>query len=517
MQYWIDDPARESVGSTSTRAAGMSGGEDGSGSTSTSASEGSPIRVNRLQYERRNAWLSALVANQPHVRPVGQQPAPRHGGAGTYGDEDDGSSTSRSALETPRIRGNPGQNAPRSAPVADEPRVRPAGLQHGVVLGGSNPRHSLPGQAQDSGTRLPPSNVCPRCRNSVFYNNACVYCKYQAFIAHGEPALKRSRLGLEGQPQVHPRDQRDPWPWSGWPQQHPQLSAQELRLDLSRKAEQVAASSRPVGERGGAAGGRPAAQLGLPCLQRPPPQVHPHGQRAPRPQQHPQLAPPVSGSVQQLQLQVRRMAELLPAAGIRQVGERGGTAGAGGRPAAQLGLPGLQRPPPQVHPHDQRAPRPQQHPHLAPPVGASEQEQQLRLQLRRMAEVLGAAGFRPVGERGGAAGGRPAAQLGLPGLQRPPQAHPVPRAGNSQLGLPGLQWPPQAQPVPRAGNAQLGFHYRPVAFGLGPGPEHELEDGWCPACRSYPARPLLQPRRHDCVCVTCRDVDRIVCPVCASG
>ncbi|XP_039830971.1 uncharacterized protein LOC120691842 [Panicum virgatum] len=399
LQYWFADPAaRESVGSTSTRAAGTSGGEDGIGSTSTSASEGSPIRdrVNRCQNERRNAWLSALVADEPRVRLAGLQPAPRHGGAETYGNWDAGSSASRSALEVPRVRANPGQNAPRSVPVADEPLFRPAGLQHGVVFGGSNPRHGLPGQAQDSGTR-------------------------------------------------------------------PQL--------------QIGAS--------------------------------------------------VGASVQQLQLQITCMEELLAAAGIRPVGERGGAAGAGGRPAAQLGLLGLQWPPPQVHPHDQRAPRPQQHPQLAPPVDAS--EQQLRLQLRRMAEALGDAGFRPrpVRERGGAAGGRPAAQLGLPGLQRPPQAQPVPHAGNAQLGLLGLQRPPQAQPVPHAGNAQFGFpgliqrpprapvrlHYQPVVFG--PGPDHELDDGWCPACGDYPARPLLQPRRHDCVCVVCRYVDRIVCPVCA--
>ncbi|CAN6298999.1 unnamed protein product [Urochloa humidicola] len=141
--------------------------------------------------------------------------------------------------------------------------------------------------------------------------------------------------------------------------------------------------------------------------------------------------------------------------------------------------------PPLPQPQDQRPPRPQQHdPRPPQPVASGVQLQHQRL--RRMAAEQAAT-----------------RRAGAPVAKAPPAA---------QFLLPGVQWlPPKAQPVPRA-DKPVGFHYNPVVLGPGPDPE----DGWCPACRYYPARTVLQPRRHDCVCETCRDVDRIVCPVCGS-
>jgi hypothetical protein len=109
-------------------------------------------------------------------------------------------------------------------------------------------------------------------------------------------------------------------------------------------------------------------------------------------------------------------------------------------------------------------------------------------QLLDMADL--AAAICPVGERSGAIRGRSNDQLGHPGLQRLPQEHPVSRA-----------------------DKPVGFHRDPVVIGPGPA----LEDGWCPACRFYPARTVLQPRRHDCLCYTCLNIDRMVCAVCASA
>lgn len=93
------------------------------------------------------------------------------------------------ALAHPRLglldADNPGQNAPRSAPVADEPRGRPTGRQPGVGIGGSTPRPrrdlQLQGRAQGSGNRPPTPMVCPDCHHSVFSNNTiCVHCACEA-------------------------------------------------------------------------------------------------------------------------------------------------------------------------------------------------------------------------------------------------------------------------------------------------------------------------------------------------
>ncbi|CAN6323668.1 unnamed protein product [Urochloa humidicola] len=323
--------------------------------------------------------------------------------AGAHGGSEDGgaSAASAGAPGTPPTRGNPAQNSPRpAAPVADQPSGRSwtkAELR-AAALGKSAPRDGLqlhsPGE-EDSGSRSPPALVCPVCHHSVFSNTICVNCACVDARSGGTPGT--------------------PWPEATRPPPPslpPQRQQQQLPRGRLSPAYMEFVANRLMGQPRGAA---------------PPP------------------PPPV--------------------------------------PAISI--------PPQ--PQDQSPPRPQgpqQHPRPPQPIPAGAQLQHQRL--RRMAAELAAARRSAAAERGGApgAGAKSAAELVLPGVQRPPKA---------------------AHPVPRA-DKPVGFHYNPVVLGPGPDPE----DGWCPACRFYPARTVLQPRRHDCVCETCRDVDRIRCPVCGS-
>ncbi|KAK8444842.1 hypothetical protein SEVIR_9G211355v4 [Setaria viridis] len=177
-----------------------------------------------MEYKNNDWDRPPESARRTAIREVAWVPAP-------YGRED-GSNRSAGAFGALQIRENPGQNAPRSAPVANEPRGRPTGQQPGVVLGagGSIPGHGLQLQGQaprGSGIRPPPPMVCPVCRYSFFFDNTiCVYCACAAAAAAenastghqgGEaPAFQNLSPGLQRPPQAHwgplpvPDDRRCP-------------------------------------------------------------------------------------------------------------------------------------------------------------------------------------------------------------------------------------------------------------------------------------------------------------------